>query len=65
MDEYRLKKKKDFPYYYALKYNITTDGITYKELLFYIYRYEMENYVALVRSGIDNITKEYGYFLIA
>ena len=35
MDEYRTKKKKDFPYYYALKYNITTDGITYKELLFY------------------------------
>jgi len=59
---YRQKKKKEFANYYAIKYNISAN--THSELLEYIYRYEMENYLNLLRCGVDKITGEVGYFII-
>ncbi len=66
MDEhkYRQKKKTEHLNHYKVKYGIDIPHATHSELLEYIFRYEMENLVELVKSGLDPITGEVGYFII-
>ena len=62
--DYQDRKQKLHPVHYAIKYHINQVGVTHKELLFEIWKYEMKHLNTILNNPKDSYTHEYGYYII-
>jgi hypothetical protein len=64
IQKYQDKKQRLHPTHYGIKYGINQVGMTHKDLLFEIWKYEMKNLNAILKQPKDKYTGEYGYYII-